>query len=72
MKKCIQIFAAILIFGCNQFYGQTAEAEMHELNVPSSPAFVSLDESPANIEKPTNPKALAVSLISVGKGGGAI
>jgi hypothetical protein len=45
---------------------------MDELNVPSSPAFVILDESPANIEKPTNPKALAVSLISVGQGGGAI
>lgn len=73
MKKSIQTFALILIFGSNQFYAQTVKTvEMDELNIPSSPAFVFLDESPANIEKPTNPKALAVSLISVGQGGGTI
>ena len=45
---------------------------LDELNLPSSPAFVLLDESPANIEKPTNPKAVAISLINVWEGSGAI
>ncbi|WP_298119097.1 hypothetical protein [Flavobacterium sp.] len=46
--------------------------KLDELNIPSSPAFVMLDESPANIEKPTNPKAFAISLLNVGNNGGAI
>ncbi|PJJ08786.1 hypothetical protein CLU83_2087 [Flavobacterium sp. 1] len=51
---------------------QTQPPKLDELNIPSSPAFVMLDESPANIEKPTNPKAFAISLLNVGKNGGAI
>lgn len=49
-----------------------AQPKIDELNIPSSPAFVLLDESPANIEKPTNPKALALSLINVWEGSGAM
>jgi hypothetical protein len=40
--------------------------------MPTSPALVFMDKSPASIEKPSNPKALAVSLINVWQDNGAI
>jgi len=67
MKKLLFSF---LIITSNAF--SQAVPNIDELNIPSSPAFVFLDESPANIEKPTNPKALALSLINVWEGSGAI
>lgn len=70
MKNFYTIFIAILI--CHSANSQTQVPKLDELNIPSSPAFVLLDESPANIEKPTNPKAFAISLLNVGKNGGAI
>lgn len=57
---------------CYTTRSQNLLPKLDELNIPSSPAFVMLDESPANIEKPTNPKAFAISLLNVGKNGGAI
>src|SRR5436190_10412015 len=46
--------------------------KINDLNIPTSPAFVLLDKSPASIEKPSNPRALAVSLINVWQNSGAI
>jgi hypothetical protein len=70
MKKNIIVITLILLFVVSKLNAQTPEFQ--ELNIPSSPAFVFLDQSPANIEKPSNPKALAITLLSVGKGGGAV
>lgn len=46
--------------------------KINDLNIPTSPAFVLMDKSPASIEKPSAPKALAVSLINVWEGNGAV
>lgn len=73
MKRDIILITIILLFGVTKLNAQTPEPpQFQKLNIPSSPALVFLDESPANIEKPTNPKALAITLLSIGKGGGAI
>lgn len=70
MKKNKFLWLVILFVAVSKIQAQTPE--FNDLNIPSSPAFVFLDEAPANIEKPTNPKALAITLLTVGKGGGAI
>ena len=50
---------------------QTKMISINDLNIPTSPAFVILDKSPASIEKPSNPKALGLSLINLWQGSGA-
>lgn len=70
MKNNILLLSLILIFTAIKSIAQPFE--MDELNIPNSPAIVLFDESPANIEKPTNPKSLAISLLTVSNGGGAI
>jgi len=51
-------------------YAQTGtNVKINELSVPTAPAFVLMDQSPASIEKPTNPKALSVSLFNLLQGG---
>ncbi|MES2484343.1 MAG: hypothetical protein V4581_00105 [Bacteroidota bacterium] len=62
----------IALFALHTAKAQIEIPTLEELSLPSSPAFVLLDESPANIEKPTNPKAVAISLINVWEGSGAI
>jgi hypothetical protein len=46
--------------------------KVNDLNIPTSPAFVLMDKSPASIEKPSNPRALAVSLVNVWQNSGAL
>ena len=46
-----------------------SDVKINDLSVPTSPAFVLMDKSPASIEKPTNPKALSVSLFNLLQGG---
>jgi hypothetical protein len=71
MKKNIILLNILLIFGLSiPIYAQVPK--INELSIPSSPAFVLLDQSPASIEKPTNPKALAISLINIWEGNGAV
>jgi hypothetical protein len=69
MKKSILLIAAALsIISC---FGQQT-IKINDLNMPTSPAFVLMDKSPASIEKPSNPKAFAVSLVNVWQENGAI
>jgi hypothetical protein len=68
MRQSLIIVTAIL---CG-FSAKAQVPKVDELNIPTSPAFVLLGKSPANIEKPVNPKALALSLINAGESGGAI
>ncbi len=53
-------------------FSQTGTIKLNDLNMPSSPAFVLMDKSPASIEKPSSPRALGLSLINVWKNSGAI
>lgn len=46
-----------------------AQVALNELNIPTSPALVLMDASPASIEKPTNPKALSISVLNLLQGG---
>ncbi len=68
MKKLI----LLSLLSCSLNVLSQTVPNIDELNVPNSPAFVFLDESPANIEKPTNPKAVALNLINFWEGNGAI
>ena len=69
MKRYLITFLVIIAISISA-YSQAQKVD--ELNIPSSPAFVLLDESPANIEKPSNPKAVAFSLINLWEGNGAV
>jgi len=66
--KNIILISALIIAGRTCF----AQIEVNDLNIPSSPAFVLMDKSPASIERPSNPKALAVNLINIWQNSGAI
>lgn len=69
MKKLL----FFLILSCSlNVLSQEVVPKIDELNVPNSPAFVFLDEAPASIEKPTNPKAVALNLINFWNGNGAL
>lgn len=72
MKKVLFFTRLILIVFPAFCYGQVNEIRINDLNIPTSPAFVIMDKSPASIEKPSNPKALAVSLINLWEGNGAL
>lgn len=69
MKK--YLIAVALIAAFYNVSSQT-NLKINELSLPTSPGFVLLDKSPASIEKPTNPKALSLSLINIWEGNGAI
>jgi hypothetical protein len=70
MKKVIFLSLYSTVFCSLACIGQTT-LKINDLNMPTSPAFVIMGKSPANIEKPANPKALAVSLINLWEGNGA-
>jgi len=69
MKKASLLLSVFLI--CVALHAQTppTDVKINDLNVPTAPAFVLMDQSPASIEKPTNPKALTVSLFNLLQGG---
>lgn len=69
MRKAI-LAGALILFTHSCFCQATIK--ITDLNIPTSPAFVLMDKSPASIEKPSNPKALAVSLINIWENSGAI
>lgn len=71
-EKMKKLTILALILAIHTVHCQTQPPKLDELNIPSSPAFVLLDESPANIEKPTNPKDFTISLLSASQEGGAI
>jgi hypothetical protein len=70
MKKIPVLLIAILFIKFS--FGQASTIKLNDLSVPTSPAFVLMDKSPASIEKPSNPKALSLSLINVWQNSGAL
>ncbi len=68
MKSSIIVIAFILWI--NMIGAQPIQ--INDLNIPTSPAFVLLGKSPATIEKPSNPKAVGLSLINLWQSSGAI
>lgn len=69
--KNLLLFIVILGFTSN-FYGQNEDIDINELKTPTSPGFQILDLSPSNIERPTNPKSFALSLMTLTNNGNAI
>ncbi|HEX6170986.1 MAG TPA: hypothetical protein VFZ33_14955 [Chitinophagaceae bacterium] len=69
MKKIL--LAIIITTAISICYGQVP-LKINDMNMPTSPAFVLLEKSPSSIEKPSNPKAFAVSLINVWQNNGAL
>ncbi|MCZ8145828.1 hypothetical protein [Flavobacterium sp.] len=63
--KLLFIFTATICFGQTDF-------QFDELNIPSAPGLVLLDQSPSSIEKPTNPKDVTFTMLSIANGGGAV
>jgi hypothetical protein len=70
MKKIFIIGMVIIL--ANHSFAQSGTVKLNDLNMPATPAFVLMDKSPASIEKPSSPRALALSLINVWKNSGAI
>ncbi len=68
MKRSIIVFA--FITWVNMVSSQAIQ--INDLNIPTSPAFVLLGKSPATIEKPSNPKAVGLSLINLWQSSGAV
>jgi len=68
MKKIFFLPIAALIMQ----YSYSQNIKISDLNIPTSPAFVFLDKSPASVEKPATPKALSVSLINIWQESGAV
>lgn len=46
------------------------DLKLTDLATPTSPGFILADKAPASINKPTNPKALAINLLNLWEGGG--
>ncbi len=72
MKRIFQVIlltSMILLF----FKNITAqELSLENLKTPNSPGFQILDISPSSIERPTNPKAFALSMFNLTSNGTAI
>jgi hypothetical protein len=68
MRSPLLIVSFCLGFG----FANAQTVPINDLNIPTSPAFVMLGQSPASIEKPSNPKALGLSLINLWQGNGAV
>ncbi|MCV9929744.1 porin family protein [Flavobacterium sp. LS1R49] len=70
MKRIIQVMLInlIIIFSAK---GQEV-IKLKDLKTPNSPGFQILDIAPSSIERPTNPKAFAATLMSLTSNGSAI
>lgn len=70
MKNCIQLI--VFIFFITSNVSAQKEINIEDLKTPNSPGFQILDIAPTSIERPVNPKALAVSLLSLTSSGTVI
>jgi hypothetical protein len=70
MKVIPKILIVIAVFSLNTF-GQKSELKINDIQTPVSPGFILMDQAPASVDIPTNPKALVLSLLNL-KNGGAI
>jgi len=67
MKKLLTI---LLITCTSAAYGQdTTLRSLNDLYIPNSPGLILGDKSPSSVDKPTTPRAFAVSLINLAQGG---
>lgn len=70
MKKIIRII--IISFLLISSVKAQETMELKDLKTPNSPGFQIIDAAPSSIERPTNPKAFAVSIMSLTSNGTAI
>lgn len=70
MKKIIRIIVINLILISSVQAQETIK--LKDLKTPNSPGFQILDVAPSSIERPTNPKAFAATLMSLTSNGTAI
>lgn len=63
MKKLITI---LLVLGAHFLFAQQNDhaLSLKDIEIPTSPAFILLDQAPSSIERPNNPKAFAVSALN--------
>lgn len=63
MKKIVILFVAI---AANSALAQETEKPLtlKDLEIPTSPGFILLDQAPSSIERPNSPKAFAISAIN--------
>ena len=66
MKK--YIYGLLIIGSTTTVFAQNNDAlNVKNLSVPSTPGFSLLDVAPSSIDKPSNPKALGLSLLNISK-----
>jgi len=67
--KGINLTMLVIGFTTITAWTQSFNLKPQELSIPTSPGLVLMDKSPASIEKPTNPKALSISVLNLFLGG---
>lgn len=69
--KVLSILLCFFVFGKIGFAQSTNLAQFEELQTPSSPGLILLDNAPSSIERPTTPQGFGASLLGFfnGKGG---
>jgi hypothetical protein len=68
----IFIFFAFAIQSYLKAQYTTDSITFQNLETPTSPGFILLDQAPSSIEKPTTPQGLGLSLLGLQKNGGAL
>ncbi|WP_224995945.1 hypothetical protein [Cesiribacter sp. SM1] len=66
-RKYIIFLVFVMIQG--GVYGQTSEISINDLQTPTSPGFVLSDQTPSSVSRPTNPRSLVASLLTLQRGG---
>ncbi len=69
--KVMVLLLAAFLFNCQNMLAQ-GNSEFHELETPTSPGFILLDQTPSSIESPTTPQGLGLSLLGFQQNGGAL
>jgi hypothetical protein len=68
VNRCFALVTAILVLGSGGTRGLRAQGppavELNHLRTPTSPAFVILGIEPTSVERPTTPRAFALSFLS--------
>ena len=74
LLKILTLLFLIFNVFISEGYSQAADntIEFENLETPSSPGFILLDETPSSIEKPVTPQGLGLSLLGFQKNGGAL
>lgn len=65
MKSLILFFLSFSLF----YYGKAQEISVSDMQIPDAPGFVLADKAPSAVDKPTTPRAFAISLYSLQQGG---